>query len=362
MNGLKGKISAIHFFGILFFFLANFQLNAQQGLKAEYFDGVDLNRLVDVRNVSNIDENWDRYPPVAGLDPHRCSIRWTGKIVPGKTGNYKFSARVDDGIRVWINKQLIIDEWELNDVGIFQNSIDMIANRAYNITVEYFNALNEGEIRLLWKIPNAEKSWYETIFGGEEAVVIAPEYFVQPDAPEPTRHEFSFWNVDEPVEAAPLVQPEITMPKKSKPIPKKKVEQPVATTITPPKVDTKKPVVTAKVVERFIPKNIAFEQAKIVILESSYEELNLFAQFMLDYPQLTVMIEGHTDPVGDAAMNLALSKQRAYKIANYLVDKGVNNNRIEAEGYGGSKPLVVPKEGSYYPANRRVVFIVGGWE
>ena len=84
--------------------------------------------------------------------------------------------------------------------------------------------------------------------------------------------------------------------------------------------------------------------------------------FLLDYPQLDVKVEGHTDVVGDAELNLILSKDRAKVITKYLVEKGVANKRITPEGYGGSRPLFIPGKGKYYPANRRVVFIIDGLE
>jgi len=146
---------------------------AQHGLKAEYYNGVNFDKAVAVKFVDNIDDSWDNTPPIAGLNPHECSIRWTGKLIPGKSGNYLFSARVDDGIRVWLDDKLIINQWELNDVGIFENSTQLIAGETYTLKVEYFNALLEGEVRLLWQIPGVEKeeSWFEYFFGDAKSAL-----------------------------------------------------------------------------------------------------------------------------------------------------------------------------------------------
>ena len=317
---------------------------AQQGLKVEYYDGVNFDRLEKVSYVANIDQSWNNRPPVPGINPHYCSIRWTGKLKPGKSGTYKFSARVDDGIRVWVGNRLIIDQWDLHDVGIFQGSVDLEANQMYDLKVEYFNALIEGEVRLLWKIPTEEKSWYEYLFGDDKSfTVIAPQYFYRPETPNQREEKTS---LDKP---APV--------KNDSPPPK-----PQKRTTSEKKPEPEKTVVTVKEAQKFIPKNIEFERSKTIILQSSYEALNTFAQFMLDNPGLTVMIEGHTDPVGDANSNLQLSKRRAATVARYLIEKGVDHSRIEAEGYGGSRPLKVPEKGTYYPANRRVVFILDGLE
>lgn len=327
-------------------------VRAQHGLKVQFYDGVNFDKLVSERFVDNIDNYWDDQPPVPGIDPHQCSIRWRAKLVPGKSGTYLFAARVDDGIRVWIDDKLIINQWDLNDVGVFESSIQLTAYQEYKIKVEYFNALLEGEVRLLWQIPGVvkEKTWTETFFGGYDPYSVIPrEHFLYPD------------ELEEVVPQKPVVSPA----ENSTPVAtaKKQQKQPTRT-VTPQESEPviNNPRITAVEAEKFIPKNIAFKRAETTILESSINELDVFAQFMMDHPKLSVKIEGHTDPVGDEDLNLKLSKQRAYKIANYLANKGISRSRIQAEGFGGSRPLVVPKKGEYYPANRRVVFILDGFE
>ncbi|MEL6124228.1 MAG: OmpA family protein, partial [Bacteroidota bacterium] len=123
---------------------------------------------------------------------------------------------------------------------------------------------------------------------------------------------------------------------------------------------TIQPIATIKsaspTLEDVIPKNIRFERAKVTMYESSYVELNRFASYMITHPNLSVHIEGHTDPVGDKVSNQELSERRAYAIAAYLVKQGLSAARITAKGYGGSRPLVIPADGEYHPANRRVEF------
>ena len=337
---------------------------ADQGLHVEYFDGTNLEKLVTTRTEYKIDRFWNEVPPVDGINPHECSIRWTGKLAPGRTGTYSFSARVDDGIRVWVGDQLIIDDWQLNDVGRFEGKVKLKKGHEYDLKVEYFNALHEGEITLLWKIPPKEERWYHRWFGGEYEV-IGPQYFRLPEGNIKTAEV----EIYEEAANKPRVLPQPTINKKEE----QKISAP---SVAPPKVskDTKtSPVVvkeptdvpvilSEKVVEKYIPKNIEFEHAAVNILEDSFEELDHFAKFMLTHPQLDVLIEGHTDVMGDAAINKKLSERRAYAVASYLVKKGVSAKRISAEGFGGTKPLVQPEPGKYFPANRRVEFILSGLE
>ena len=332
------------------FLLMGISLIAQHGLKAEYYNGVNFDEYVTTNYVGNINQSWNYEPPVPGLDPHVCSIRWTGKLVPKTSRDYVFSARVDDGIRVWLDDRLIIDQWELNDLGLFQGKIYLEAGETYKIKVEYFNALNEGEIRLLWSIPSAEQSWYEYFFEAS-TIPIPEEFFFRPDERKPQKQEI--------LEELPTEKPK---PKAKPKVTPKPMKKPVIVDEPPQEKQViSRKVSNAKEAEKYIPKNIAFEKGKTIILNSSMDELDLFAKFMLDNPTVKVSIEGHTDPVGDADLNLKLSKDRAIKVANHLVKEGVDGKRIEAEGFGGTRPLVVPKKGEYYPANRRVVFVLSGF-
>ena len=107
-----------------FIFLFSSSAFSQEGLKAEYYDGSNFEKLVATKYVANINQSWFDVPPVPGINPHECSIRWTGKLRPGKSGTYTFSAIVDDGIRVWIDGALIMDQWDLNDLGDFKSTVE----------------------------------------------------------------------------------------------------------------------------------------------------------------------------------------------------------------------------------------------
>lgn len=335
---------------------------AQQGLKAEYYDGTNFDRLETVKYVPNIDQSWNYEPPVSNINPHECSIRWTGNLKTAKSGTYTFSAQVDDGIRVWVNNKLIINQWGLNDLGVFEGTLDLVAHKEYKLKVEYFNALNEGEVRLLWRLHKEKLSWYERLFGENiEYAVIPPLNFLPPVEPVKKKEPVVLKTKKVEKKAPPkkkVVIPEAKKQTATK-VPEKKVVEPKPVEVNKPKPT--KPIVLAKEVEKYTPKNVQFKKGKTIILESSYQELNSFVRFMLKYPHLKVKVEGHTDVVGDPELNLQLSKDRATTISNYLIKKGIASKRITSDGYGSTQPLYIPvKKGKAYPANRRVVFIVEG--
>jgi outer membrane protein OmpA-like peptidoglycan-associated protein len=86
---------------------------------------------------------------------------------------------------------------------------------------------------------------------------------------------------------------------------------------------------------------IFFDTGKDTIQKRSFKILDVVATVLSQNPQITLMlIEGHTDDVGDDNENLALSKRRARSVANYLTGKGINASRLNSEGYGESMPVI----------------------
>lgn len=359
--GMLSFVSIRSIILLIYFAFGTYAAMAQHGLLAEYYDGRNFNRLVSTRIESQIDLSWNQIPPVDGINPHDCSIRWRGKIRPAHSGQYTFSARVDDGIRIWVNDQLVINEWDLNDVGAFNGSIYLEKGQYYGLKVEYFNALIEGEITLMWDIPEQDSRWYRNWFKKGDYEVIKSEYFYQPvDVAEVQPQKSDSNSLLASKESSPPSRKE-NKPTVAGPRSVTKRKQIQTHKKVPSVISEVKPqerFINADTLEAYTPKHIRFERATTALMMESYRELDRFANFMLHNPELRVKIEGHTDPVGDESKNHLLSQRRAYTIARYLVKKGVKAGRIEAEGFGGSRPLVVPEDKTYHPENRRVDFIV----
>ena len=222
-------------------------------------------------------------------------------------------------------------------MGYANGKVNLTAGEVYNIKIEYFNALNEAELRLLWKLPEDEnKNWFEKWWQGNKSEIIPAEYFSPPvEAPKPTEA------VVEPPEIVEVAKPK----QKVKP-PQKEVLKP-----TPPRV--------MESYQQFIPKNVAFNRAASEILPVSFPELDKLANFLSKNSNRKIKIEGHTDNVGDASKNFELSERRAKAVAAYLIKKGVHFEQIiSAKGFGGSKPLVQSDGRKYHPENRRVEFVI----
>jgi outer membrane protein OmpA-like peptidoglycan-associated protein len=103
--------------------------------------------------------------------------------------------------------------------------------------------------------------------------------------------------------------------------------------------------------------SLEFENGKADILESMHPDLNKLANFMIDHPMLNLSIAGHTDKQGNEMANLKLSQARADAIKAYLIYKfSIESARIEAHGYGSSKPIVDENTEADRSLNRRVEF------
>ncbi|MCW5911474.1 MAG: OmpA family protein [Cyclobacteriaceae bacterium] len=103
--------------------------------------------------------------------------------------------------------------------------------------------------------------------------------------------------------------------------------------------------------------SLEFENGKANILPEMHEDLNKIANFLIDHPELHLKISGHTDSAGKEESNLKLSQARADAIRDYLVTQfKLDASRIDAMGYGSSRPIVQEITDEHRQLNRRVEF------
>jgi outer membrane protein OmpA-like peptidoglycan-associated protein len=103
--------------------------------------------------------------------------------------------------------------------------------------------------------------------------------------------------------------------------------------------------------------SLEFENGKANILPEMHTDLDKIANFLIDHPELHLKISGHTDSAGKEEANLKLSQARADAIKSYLVTEfKIEAIRVEAIGYGSSKPIVQELSDDHKQLNRRVEF------
>ena len=104
-------------------------------------------------------------------------------------------------------------------------------------------------------------------------------------------------------------------------------------------------------------KSLEFENGKADILDSMHQDLGKLANFIIDHPRFKLNISGHTDSQGKEEANLRLSQARADAIKAYLTyEFKIDPSRIDAHGYGSSKPIVEEATDDHRKLNRRVEF------
>jgi OOP family OmpA-OmpF porin len=110
-----------------------------------------------------------------------------------------------------------------------------------------------------------------------------------------------------------------------------------------------------------IKEQVFFETSKTVIKQESFRILDEVARLLISNPQIgNLEIEGHTDDRGDEKLNKELSQGRAQSVADYLVGKGVDRNRITPFGYGEERPIADNNTSEGRAKNRRVEFTIRG--
>jgi len=84
------------------------------------------------------------------------------------------------------------------------------------------------------------------------------------------------------------------------------------------------------------------------------------AQWLGQYPNYAITIEGHADERGTREYNIALGARRAAAARDFLISRGVQGNRLRTISYGKEKPVALCDDGSCQTQNRRAVTVLGG--
>ena len=142
----------------------------EMGLKGEYYVGKNLEGKPSyIRQDANINFNWEEQSPLKtelvqgiirpeqDITSDNFSIRWTGKIKAPVTGKYTLGIMSDDGCRLWINGQLIVDGWSNHSMETFVKEFEGIKDEVYDVKMEYYEATGAAGVRLVWEIPDAIK-------------------------------------------------------------------------------------------------------------------------------------------------------------------------------------------------------------
>ncbi|MCX6853564.1 MAG: PA14 domain-containing protein, partial [Verrucomicrobia bacterium] len=125
----------------------------QSGLIGQYYSGSNFNTLLLTRADASIDFNWGSGSPDALVPVNNFSVRWTGTLLPASTGTYTFQTTTDDGIRLWVNNNLVIDRWNDQAATSYTAGVSLTAGVAVTVRMEYYENATTAVARLQWSGP-----------------------------------------------------------------------------------------------------------------------------------------------------------------------------------------------------------------
>ncbi len=125
------------------------------GLKGDYFNNTALTGVVALSKVDpNVNFEWLYAAPAVSLPNDNFSVRWTGQVEAPVTGAYTFATQSDDGVRLWVDGKLLVNNWSNHSSTRNQSSpVTLTAGRKYDIQLEYFEGVGNSIIKLRWAYP-----------------------------------------------------------------------------------------------------------------------------------------------------------------------------------------------------------------
>ncbi|MGQ9794372.1 MAG: PKD domain-containing protein [Anaerolineae bacterium] len=126
--------------------------------RGEYFNNPALSGSpVLVRNDPAINFDWGAGSPAPNVSPDRFSVRWT-RTIGFPTGTYRFYVRVDDGVRLWIDGNLVIDQWRESAPALYAADVTL-SEGPHHLRVEYFEWTGNALIQLMWERLESYPDW-----------------------------------------------------------------------------------------------------------------------------------------------------------------------------------------------------------
>lgn len=143
------------------------------GLKGEYFNNIKMEGEAALTRIdSKIDFRWTLFSPdQEKIRYDSYSARWQGKLVSDKTGDFEIGLQGDDGYRLYLNDELIIDNWRKQSFQTHTQNYYFEEGKEYDIRLEFYETVGNVWLKLVWN-QGMENDWKKEI---ERAVAITKE-------------------------------------------------------------------------------------------------------------------------------------------------------------------------------------------
>jgi uncharacterized repeat protein (TIGR03806 family) len=111
------------------------------------------------RTDAVVNFNWSSTGPATTIGQSNFTARWTGAVQPQYNETYTFTTIADDGVRLWVNGRLLVDDWTTHSSAATNSgSITLNAQQLYNIQMDYFQSNGDAVAQLLWSSPSTAQS------------------------------------------------------------------------------------------------------------------------------------------------------------------------------------------------------------
>jgi len=128
-----------------------------EGLGATYYNNINFTGSTVTRVDPTIDFTWGQGSPDPAIDANTFSARWEGFVLAPTSGTYTFFTNTDDGVRLWIDNEQLIDQWVNQGPTEVEGTIQMTAGQQVPITMEYYENGGGAVAQLLWQGPGVAK-------------------------------------------------------------------------------------------------------------------------------------------------------------------------------------------------------------
>lgn len=323
---------------------------------------------MDLFMTTRLDDSWTSWSEPVNLGPHINSPQFDGYISIPASGEYAYfssaknSLGLDDIFKVRLfpgikPDAVMILDFKFVDKATQKEIVPDISFLKDGKKVDFISDDETGFFRTVLQpgfryVLTASLNGY-TSLSREIDLRQTTEYIERQEV----------YEMESPAAAAMAGrEPEASAPVKEKqeaPGPAAKPVQPERT----PSASSEEPGSVADLVletgRKLVLREVYFDQSKADLREESFVELERIRKIMIENPSMEILLEGHTDNQGDAALNFKLAEQRITNVKNYLTADGkISPGRIAVKSWGQYRPLQKNTTEEARRKNRRVEFTI----